>query len=211
MLQDYFGSQNEQVRQAASISLGKITIGNPKFFLDKVFQLVTKSEAKQKYLFLNTLREIILNDSNCLKDYIKPMIELFMQQATHDEESIRSIVAESLGRLFSAYPSELISAVDNGLKQGDTRKKATIAKSVKYSGQKATDNAHFKTVALDLIQLKSESDPEVKKNALEGLTTIVHSNWQHVSDLLNDMQVFAFAEVPIRKELIEEVDIGPFT
>lgn len=37
MLQDYFGSQNENVRQAASISLGKITIGNPKFFLDKVF------------------------------------------------------------------------------------------------------------------------------------------------------------------------------
>lgn len=25
------------------------------------------------------------------------------------------------------------------------------------------------------------------------------------------MQIFAFAEVPIRKELIEEVDIGPFT
>lgn len=104
------------------------------------------------------------------------MIDLFMQQATHDEESIRSIVAESLGRLFAAYPAELIAAVDNGLKQGDTRKKATIAKSVKYSGQKTTDNAHFKTVALDLIQLKSESDPEVKKNALEGLTTIVHSN-----------------------------------
>jgi len=120
-------------------------------------------------------------------------------------------VAESLGRLFAAYPSELISAVDNGLKTGDALKKSTIAKSVKYSGQKATENQHFKTVALDLIKLKSESDPEVKKNALEGLTTIVHSNVQLVRDLLSDMQMFAFAEVPIRKELIEEVDIGPFT
>jgi hypothetical protein len=211
MLQDYFGSQNEQVRQAASISLGKITIGNPKFFLDKVFQLVTKSQAKQKYLFLNTLREIILNDSNCLKDYIQPMIELLMQQSTNEEESIRSIVAESLGRLFAAYPSELIAAVDNGLKTGDALKKSTIAKSVKYSGQKATENQHFKTIAVDLIKLKTETDPEVKKNALEGLTTIVHSNVQLVSELLGDMQMFAFAEVPIRKELIEEVDIGPFT
>lgn len=62
-----------------------------------------------------------------------------------------------------------------------------------------------------MIKLKTETDPEVKKNALEGLTTIVHSNVQLVSELLGDMQMFAFAEVPIRKELIEEVDIGPFT
>jgi cullin-associated NEDD8-dissociated protein 1 len=111
MIQDYFGSQNEQVRQAASISLGKIAIGNPKFFLEKVFQLVTKSDTKQKYLFLNTLREIILHDSECLKDYIKPMQDLLMQQSMHEEESIRSIVAESLGRLFAAYPQDLISTV----------------------------------------------------------------------------------------------------
>jgi len=213
LIQSYFGSQHEQVRQAASISMGKITIGNPKFFLDKVFSLVTKSEAKQKYLFLNTLREIILNDSNCLKDYIKPMQDLFMQQSMHEEESIRSIVAESLGRLFAAYPSELIAAVDQGLTQGDARKKACIAKSVKYSGQKLSPSQHaqYKTVAIDLIKLSKETDPEVKKNALEGLTTIVHANSQMVIDLVGDMQIFALAEVPIRKELIEEVDIGPFT
>ena len=39
-------------------------------------------------------------------------------------------------------------------------------------------------VADDLIKLSKESDPEVKKNALEGLTTIVHSNWQIVDDQL---------------------------
>ena len=65
---------------------------------------MTKSEAKQKYLFLNTIREIILNDSDCLKDYIKPMQDLLIQQSNNEEESIRSIVAESLGRLFAAYP-----------------------------------------------------------------------------------------------------------
>lgn len=102
-----------------------------------------------------------------------------MQQATHDEESIRSIVAESLGRLFAAYPQELIGAVDQGLQQGDARKKATIAKSVKYSGQKTNQAAgsHYVTVAADLVKLRGETDPEVKKNALEGLTTIVHANY----------------------------------
>jgi cullin-associated NEDD8-dissociated protein 1 len=110
---------------------------------------------------------------------------------------------------------QLIQAVDEGLQKGDARKKATIAKSVKYSGQKVNNSGveiqFYKMVADDLIKLAAETDPEVKKNALEGLTTIVHSNWTIVEDYLQQMQNFAFAETPIRKELIEEVDIGPFT
>ena len=35
LIQNYFSSESEKVRQAASIYLGK-KIGNPKFFLDKV-------------------------------------------------------------------------------------------------------------------------------------------------------------------------------
>ena len=97
---------------------------------------MTQSDAKKKYLFLNTLREIILNDSKCLKEYIKPMLDLFMQQADNEEESIRSIVAESLGRLFAVYSDELLSTLDQALQKGDTKRKATIAKSVKYSAQK---------------------------------------------------------------------------
>jgi len=38
-----FGHQDEPVRQAASISLGNISIGNPDFYLQKVFGLVDNS------------------------------------------------------------------------------------------------------------------------------------------------------------------------
>ena len=48
----------------------------------------------------------------------------------------------------------------------------------------------------------------------EALTSIIHSNWdllkgelrQSISEILN----FALTETRIRKELIEEVDLGPF-
>jgi cullin-associated NEDD8-dissociated protein 1 len=59
--------------------------------------------------------------------------------------------------------------------------------------------------------LRSEADPDIKKNALEGLKTIAHNNWQVMKDLLSNLQVFAFAETPIRKELIVSVEVGPFT
>lgn len=37
-----FQSPEDDIRQASSISLGNLTIGNPKFFLDKVFNLVNQ-------------------------------------------------------------------------------------------------------------------------------------------------------------------------
>ena len=54
----------------------------------------------------------------------------------------------------------------------------------------------------------------MKKNALDGLTTLIHSNWQTLkSSLIQNLQEvenFAHQETQIRKELIEEVDLGPF-
>ena len=69
-VQGLFKSTDDNVRIAASICLGNVAIGNPNFFLDKVFTLVKQSSELQKYLFLNTIREVILHDSKCLESYL---------------------------------------------------------------------------------------------------------------------------------------------
>ncbi len=65
-----------------------------------------------------------------------------------------------------------------------------------------------------LLMLQNRPDPEVKKNALEAMTSIIHSNWtslkSEVSALLDNILGFALSETRIRPELIEEVDLGPF-
>jgi len=35
-------------------------------------------------------------------------------------------------------------------------------------------------LAGEMINLSQHSDPEIKQNALEGLTSIVHTNWKSV-------------------------------
>lgn len=119
-IQSFFNSSSEEVRHAASISLGKITIGNSYFFLNKVMEMINNSDSKHKYLFLNTIREIILNNSEALQNDVEVLAELLLEQSTHDEESIRSIVAESLGRLFNAWPAEMIDCLSEGIKDGST-------------------------------------------------------------------------------------------
>jgi len=81
-VQGLFQSPEDNVRIAASICLGNVAIGNPSFFLDKVFSLVDQSKDAQKYLFLNTIREIIIHDVNCLAMYIGKLCDLLMKHCT---------------------------------------------------------------------------------------------------------------------------------
>ena len=49
----------------------------------------------------------------------------------------------------------------------------------------------LKLVGESLLVLRASGDPEVKKNALDGLTTIAHANWGVLKDCLGDLEQFA--------------------
>ena len=85
-LKDKFKVQDEAIRTAASICLGNISVGNPDFFLEKVFKLVDAAEHHEKYLFLNTLREIIQNNAKCLKPFINKLLPLLIEQSKNQDE-----------------------------------------------------------------------------------------------------------------------------
>jgi len=62
--------------------MGNVTIGNPNHFLALVFGLVSSSQEDQKYLFLNTIREIIKADSKCLQSYMMELTELLISHTS---------------------------------------------------------------------------------------------------------------------------------
>lgn len=208
-----FDSPLQDVKLAASICLGNVTIGNPDFFLDKVFALVQQSQEK-KYLFLNTLREIIIENPECLMMYLERVLELLMVHASHADENIRSIVAEALGRLTPAYQTDICQAIEDALKSTETVKKATVARSVKFSGPRLTEKVVLMNFIVALLCQETDPDPEVKKNAIEGITSIIHTRLPLIKNELRQYNGnifnFAITETTIRKELIEEVELGPF-
>ena len=106
-IQSLFQNPNDQIRSAAAIALGGISIGNTSFFLDKVFTLISTSASQEKYMFLSTIKEIIVNKPECLKAYIKTLMELYYNQSNNDDEPIRNIVAESIGKLFVTHPLDI--------------------------------------------------------------------------------------------------------
>jgi cullin-associated NEDD8-dissociated protein 1 len=105
----------------------------------------------------------------------------------------------------------MIDAFESGFKSKDNVLKSTLARSVKYSGQKADSNVMmFQLIAALLLDCDKNADPNVKKHSLEGLNSIVYKNWTILKTDIKRLEAFAYQETPIRKELIEEVDLGPF-
>ena len=42
-----------------------------------MFQLINRSEQQQKYMYFNTIKEIIINKPDCLKNYLKDLMPLY--------------------------------------------------------------------------------------------------------------------------------------
>ena len=100
--------------------------------------------------------------------------------------------------------------IDSSFQSTKVLERRTIAKSFKYAASKEADYQDLMMMVPSLIEAVGDEDLEVKHNALESLTAIVHNHSQAVRSDIAALQNAAIRETPIRAELITEVDLGPF-
>lgn len=173
-----FKSPHEEVRIAASICLGNLAIGNADFFLAKVFSLADQADAQERYLFMNTIREIITHNPKCLEPYNLKLVPLLISHTKHEDEQIRNIVSESLGKLYAVYPTSI--NVDSSFSSSNPLERSTVVKSFKYAASKECDSQDIAIMVSSIIDLVRDQDLHVKKNSLEALIAIVHNHAQAI-------------------------------
>lgn len=205
-----FKAPDEAVRTAASICLGNLSVGNPNFFLEKVFALVDAAEHHTKYLFLNTIREIIVHNPRCLAPFISKLLPLLLEQSRNQDEQIRGIVAENLGRLFIYYSNNMSTQIENSFKSASPLERATVTKSFKFGAARETNSVDLELFVEFLIRLVGDGDITVRRCALESLTAIAHTQPHCVKADAPQMQNSAITMTKIDPSLIKEVDLGPF-
>ncbi len=159
---------------------------------------------------MNTIREIIIHNSQCLRPYLKKLLPLLIDHSKNEDENIRNVVAENFGRLFVFHSSEMLTDIDKAMKSSDTLIRRTIIKSFKYAGHQGTDSVNLGFCAGDLIKMIKDSDLQVKQNALESLSTIVHNHREVLKEEVAVIVANTVPETVIKPELISEVDLGPF-
>jgi hypothetical protein len=212
-----FSSTEEEIRNSASFALGSIAVGNLEKFLPEILAEI-KSNAKQRYLLMHSLREVIVQESNTtegmqkLQPFQDKLLPILYENSENSEESVRNVVAECLGKLALVNPASVVPTLVERVSSSNASVRGTVVNSLKYA---VTDRA----LPVDKILLPQipkfmatlkDQDLGVRKNALLALNYIAHNKPSLIRPTLPEYLPLIYGETKVKKELIRVVDLGPF-
>ncbi|XP_044772288.1 cullin-associated NEDD8-dissociated protein 2 isoform X3 [Neomonachus schauinslandi] len=188
VLLEALGSPSEDVRAAASYALGRVGAGNLPDFLPFLLGQI-EAEPRRQYLLLHSLREALgAAQPDSLKPYAEDIWALLFQRCEGAEEGTRGVVAECIGKLVLVNPPFLLPRFRKQLAAGRPHTRSTVITALKFL---VSDQPH-------------PIDPLLKS------LIAVHNKPSLVRDLLDDILPLLYQETKIRKDLIREVEMGPF-
>ncbi|NWY51390.1 CAND1 protein, partial [Chionis minor] len=207
-----FTSPSEEVKSAASYALGNISVGNLKEYLPFMLKEIG-SQPKRQYLLLHSLKEVISSSpADGLKPYVEDIWALLFKHCECTEEGTRNVVAECLGKLTLVNPSELLPRLKNQLSSGSPHARSTVVTAVKFTiaDQPQPIDALLKGCVGDFLKTLQDPDLNVRRVALAMFNSAAHNKPSLIRDLLNAVLPSLYNETKVRKELIREVEMGPF-
>ncbi|KAK9878865.1 hypothetical protein WA026_003697 [Henosepilachna vigintioctopunctata] len=212
-----FSAVSEEVKSAASYALGSISIGNLKLYLPFILK-ETDEQPKRQYLLLHSLKEVItcLSQTRDGVEQLLPFVPAIWTQLYRHcectEEGTRNVVAECLGKLTLIDPSQLLPELQKSLKSNSPLMRTTVVTAVKFtiSDQPSPIDPLLRQCIAQFLNTLNDSDLNVRRVALVAFNSAAHNKPSLIRDLLDQILPQLYSETKVKKELIREVEMGPF-
>ncbi|KAL3888576.1 hypothetical protein ACJMK2_001063 [Sinanodonta woodiana] len=212
-----FASQNEEVKAAASYALGNVSCGNLNKFLPFVLQEI-ESQPKRQYLLLHSLKEIISCESgsqagvHALQPYVQSIWSMLFSHCECPEEGTRNVVSECLGKLTLIDPPTLLPNLKQHLGSPSPYTRSTVVTAIKFTitDQPQGIDSLLRSCIGDFLRTLQDPDINVRRVALVTFNSAGHNKPSLIRDLLETVLPHLYNETKVRKELIREVEMGPF-
>ncbi|XP_055681122.1 cullin-associated NEDD8-dissociated protein 1 [Lutzomyia longipalpis] len=212
-----FAAQSEDVKAAASHALGAVAVGNLNCYLPFILTEI-EAQPKRQYLLLHSLKEVISSLSltkGGLEQLIPSVPSIWTQLFKHcecSEEGSRNVVAECLGKLVLVLPDELLPRLQQALKSDSPLMRTAVVSSIKFtiSDQPQPIDPLLRQCIGQFLYALQDPEPAVRRVALVAFNSAVHNKPSLVRDLLPELLPQLYSETKIKKELIREVEMGPF-
>ncbi|XP_039224389.1 cullin-associated NEDD8-dissociated protein 1-like isoform X2 [Crotalus tigris] len=209
---DAFASPSEEVKSAASYALGNISVGNLKEYLPFMLKEIG-GQPKRQYLLLHSLKEVISSSpAESLKPYGEDIWALLFKHCEYTEEGTRNVVAECLGKLTLVNPSQLLPRLKKQLFSGSPYARSTVVTAIKFtiSDHPQPIDPLLKGCIGDFLKTLQDPDLNVRRIALAMFNSAAHNKPSLIRDQLSTVLPHLYNETKIRRELIREVEMGPF-
>ncbi|KAK9054826.1 hypothetical protein SSX86_025905 [Deinandra increscens subsp. villosa] len=210
-----FQSPFEEIKSAASYALGNIAVGNLPKYLPFILNQIDNQQKKQ-YLLLHSLKEVIVRQSVDKAEFqdssVEKILNLLFNHCESEEEGVRNVVAECLGKIALIKPAKLVPALKERTTSPAAFTRATVAVAVKYSiveRPEKIDMVLYPEISSFLMLIKDQ-DRHVRRAAVLALSTAGHNKPNLIKGLLPELLPLLYDQTVIKKELIRTVDLGPF-
>ncbi|KAG5411613.1 hypothetical protein IGI04_007932 [Brassica rapa subsp. trilocularis] len=210
-----FQSPFEEIKSAASYALGNIAVGNLSNYLPFILNQIDNQQKKQ-YILLHSLKEVIVRQSVDKADFqnssVEKILALLFNHCESEEEGVRNVVAECLGKMALIEPEKLVPALKVRTTSPAAFTRATVVTAVKYSvveRPEKLDEIIFPEISSFLMLIK-DGDRHVRRAAVSALSTFAHYKPNLIKGLLSELLPLLYDQTVIKKELIRTVDLGPF-
>ncbi|KAJ7967930.1 cullin-associated NEDD8-dissociated protein 1 [Quillaja saponaria] len=210
-----FQSPFEEIKSAASYALGNIAVGNLPKYLPFILDQIDNQQKKQ-YLLLHSLKEVIVRQSVDKAEFqdssVEKILNLLFNHCESEEEGVRNVVAECLGKVALIEPTKLVPALKVRTTSPAAFTRATVVIAVRYSiveRPEKIDEIIFPEISSFLMLIK-DHDRHVRRAAVLALSTFAHNKPNLVKGLLSDLLPLLYDQTIVKKELIRTVDLGPF-
>ncbi|KAJ1400409.1 TATA-binding protein interacting [Sesbania bispinosa] len=210
-----FQSPFEEIKSAASYALGNIAVGNLPKYLPFILDQIDNQQKKQ-YLLLHSLKEVIVRQSVDKAEFqessVEKILNLLFNHCESEEEGVRNVVAECLGKIALIEPVKLVPALKVRTTSSAAFTRATVVIAVKYSiveRPEKIDEIIYPEISSFLMLIK-DNDRHVRRAAVLALSTFAHNKPNLIKGLLPDLLPLLYDQTIVKQELIRTVDLGPF-
>ncbi|OIW13592.1 hypothetical protein TanjilG_07934 [Lupinus angustifolius] len=210
-----FQSPFEEIKSAASYALGNIAVGNLPKYLPFILDQIDNQQKKQ-YLLLHSLKEVIVrqsvNKAEFQESSVEKVLNLLFNHCESEEEGVRNVVAECLGKIALIEPVKLVPALKVRTTSPAAFTRATVVIAVKYSiveRPEKIDEIIYPEISSFLMLIK-DNDRHVRRAAVLALSTLAHNKPNLIKGFLPDLLPLLYDQTVVKQELIRTVDLGPF-
>ncbi|KAF6143925.1 hypothetical protein GIB67_001719 [Kingdonia uniflora] len=213
-----FQSPFEEIKSAASYALGNIAVGNLSKYLPFILDQIDNQQKKQ-YLLLHSLKEVIARQSvgktgqtEFQEASVEKILKLLFNHCESEEEGVRNVVAECLGKIALIEPMKLVPALKVRTTSPAAFTRATVVTAVKYSivdRPVKIDEILSSEISSFLLLIKDQ-DRHVRRAAVLALSTAAHNKPNLIKGLLPELFPLLYDQTVVKKELIKVVYLGPF-
>lgn len=210
-----FQSPFEEIKSASSYALGNIAVGNLSKYLPFILDQIDNQQKKQ-YLLLHSLKEVIVRQSVDKAEFqdssVEKILKLLFNHCESEEEGVRNVVAECLGKIALIEPAKLVPALKVRTTSPAAFTRATVVIAVKYSmveRPEKIDEIIYPEISAFLMLIK-DHDRHVRRAAVLALSTAAHNKPKLIKGLLPEILPLLYDQTNVKQELIRTVDLGPF-